>query len=86
MMRMESDLYHLCLAAVNKTLADQTVSWTNQVALGVVLAAGGYPADYNKGDKIEGLEGIDGKDCKVFHAGTQQQNGNIVTAGGRVYV
>ncbi len=84
MMRMESDLYHLCLAAVDKTLADQTVSWTHQVALGVVLAAGGYPADYNKGDKIEGLEGIDSKDCKVFHAGTQQQDGNIVTAGGRV--
>ena len=56
MMRMESDLYHLCLAAVDKRLADQTVSWTNQVALGVVLAASGYPADYNKGDKIEGLE------------------------------
>ena len=84
MMRMETDLYHLCLAAVNKKLADQTVSWTNQVALGVVLAAGGYPANYNKGDKIEGLEDIDSKDCKVFHAGTQQQDGNIVTAGGRV--
>ena len=84
MMRMESDLYLLCLAAVDKTLAEQSVSWVDQVALGVVLAAGGYPSDYNKGDTIEGLENIDTQDCKVFHAGTQLQDGNIVTAGGRV--
>lgn len=84
MMRMESDFHQLCLATVDGTLAEQTINWTDQVALGVVLAAGGYPNEYNKGDTIEGLEAVDAKDCKVFHAGTQQQDGNIITAGGRV--
>ena len=53
-------------------------------ALGVVLAAGGYPGSYRKGDVIEGLPPVDDKDCKVFHAGTGERDGQVVTSGGRV--
>ena len=51
---------------------------------GDVMAAGGYPDDYRKGDVISGLPTTDAENCKVFHAGTQQENGNVVTTGGRV--
>ena len=51
---------------------------------GLVLAAGGYPDSYRKGDVIEGLPPVDAKDCKVFHAGTLSQHGRVVTSGGRV--
>jgi phosphoribosylamine--glycine ligase len=54
------------------------------VALGVVMAAGGYPDEYQKGDVISGLPAIENSNSKVFHAGTQAENGQIVTAGGRV--
>ena len=52
--------------------------------MGVVLAAGGYPFDYNKGDIISGLEGFGAEDLKVFHAGTKDIAGNVTTNGGRV--
>ncbi|MGB5397534.1 MAG: phosphoribosylglycinamide synthetase C domain-containing protein, partial [Gammaproteobacteria bacterium] len=55
-----------------------------RVALGVVLAAGGYPDAYNKGDVISGLDSTDSETTRVFHAGTAQQDGNVVTNGGRV--
>lgn len=84
MMRLKSDLVELCQAALNKTL-DQTVTeWDERAALGVVLAAGGYPDEYAKGHPISGLPQDNSEDCKVFHAGTQQAGGEIVTAGGRV--
>ena len=53
-------------------------------ALGVVMAAGGYPDDYRKGDRIDGLDGVDSGDLKVFHAGTREQDGRVLTSGGRV--
>ena len=84
MMRMQSDLTRLCFDAARNQLENQIVDWSPQSALGVVLAAGGYPLSYNKGDTIEGLETISEQNIKVFHAGTKQEDDVIRTAGGRV--
>ena len=84
MMRLNSDLIDLCLAALNQELDKTSSSWDERSALGVVLAAGGYPDDYQKGAVISGLPTEEHEDSKVFHAGTQQRNNDIVTAGGRV--
>ncbi|MDG1293329.1 MAG: phosphoribosylamine--glycine ligase [Pseudomonadales bacterium] len=84
MMRMQSDLTELCIATVDKNLAEQTVEWSDSLALGVVLAAEGYPEAYKKGLVIEGLESVVDDNCKVFHAGTTQQDENVLTNGGRV--
>jgi len=84
MMRMQSDLVDLCLAAVDGKLDEQTTQWDSQFALGVVLAAGGYPDKYMKGDIISGLDGLDTHKTKVFHAGTAIKDGQVVTNGGRV--
>ncbi|MDH3589240.1 MAG: phosphoribosylamine--glycine ligase [Gammaproteobacteria bacterium] len=83
MMRLRSDLAALCNAAIDGRLADAQVEWDTRAAVGVVLAAGGYPGKYRKGDAISGLD-ENMADTKVFHAGTMQTNGNVVTAGGRV--
>lgn len=84
MMRLESDFIELCYAALNKKLDTFTPQWTNKHALGVVIAAGGYPGDYAKGDIIEGLEKISDKQCKVFHAGTKKIIDHYLTNGGRI--
>jgi phosphoribosylamine--glycine ligase len=84
MMRLKSDLAALCLSAINKELATTTAEWDERPALGVVLAAGGYPESYPKGDVISGLELCDTDACKTFHAGTALSDGQVVTAGGRV--
>jgi phosphoribosylamine--glycine ligase len=84
MMRLQSDLVELMDAALDKKLDTVTAEWTTQAALGVVLAAGGYPDAYRKGDAIAGLGDAAGMAGKVFHAGTQESDGNIVTNGGRV--
>lgn len=85
MMRLKSDLAALCLAALNKELASTTAEWDERAALGVVLAAGGYPESYPKGDVISGLDKCDTDACKTFHAGTAlDANDNVITAGGRV--
>jgi len=84
MLRLKSDLVELCLAALKGHLDRTDIEWDERVALGVVLAAGGYPEDYRTGDVITGLPTVDDKQCKVFHAGTRERDGNIVTAGGRV--
>ena len=83
MMRMESDLVEHCMAALNGKLDTQSASWNKKCAIGIVLAAGGYPASYNKGDAIQGIPNADASH-KVFHAGTSKQGDNIVTNGGRV--
>jgi phosphoribosylamine--glycine ligase len=83
MMRLKSDLVALCIAALEKKLNHCTIEWDSRPALGVVLAAGGYPDTYNKGDEITGLPEST-SDTKVFHAGTSNKNGKIVTNGGRV--
>lgn len=84
MMRLQSDLVELCLAAVDGKLDQHTTQWDSQFALGVVLAAGGYPDSYKKGDVISGLEGLESNNTKVFHAGTALVDGKVVTHGGRV--
>lgn len=84
MMRLQSDLADLCLAAVHGQLAHQSVVWDERVAVGVVMAAGGYPFDYRRGDEITGIAEADATGAKVFHAGTQRSNGSLVTSGGRV--
>ena len=84
MLRLKSDLVELCLAAIEGELDEVDVDWDERASIGVVLAAGGYPDAYRKGDLIEGIHAADDKHCKVFHAGTQVSNGHVVTAGGRV--
>ena len=85
LMRLRSDLVALCNAALDQQLDQVNAEWDERVALGVVMAAGGYPGNYHKGDIIEGLPAPDADpDRKVFHAGTATKDGNIVTAGGRV--
>jgi phosphoribosylamine--glycine ligase len=83
MMRLQSDLVSLCNAALDKRLNECTAEWDPRAALGVVLAAGGYPNAYNKGDVISGLN-TNITDAKVFHAGTKLVDGNVTTNGGRV--
>ena len=84
MLRMKSDLVELCLAAIEGDLDQVEADWDERPSLGVVLAAGGYPGSYRKGDVIEGLRGTDSGLCKVFHAGTASRDGQVVTSGGRV--
>ena len=84
MMRLKSNLADLCLAALDKNLANTTTEWDDRPALGVVLAAGGYPDSYEKGAVISGLPNKEQPDSKVFHAGTTEIDGNITTSGGRV--
>jgi phosphoribosylamine--glycine ligase len=84
MMRLRSDLVDLCLQAIAQKLDSTTAEWDPRTSLGVVLAAGGYPDAYNKGDVISGLEHTETATTKVFHAGTASQDGNVVTSGGRV--
>ena len=83
MMRLQSDLVELCLAGVDGELADMNPEWDERAALGVVLAAANYPETPRKGDVIHGLEQTIA-DAKVFHAGTSEKDGKVVTSGGRV--
>jgi phosphoribosylamine--glycine ligase len=85
MLRMKSDLVALCQAACEGVLDKQTSEWDERAALGVVIAAGGYPGSYNTGDVIHGLPLESATDAKVFHAGTRlDSQENVVTNGGRV--
>jgi len=84
MMRLQSDLADLCLAAVNGNLDQVDARWDPRPALGVVMAAGGYPDSYTKGHVIAGLDATGHGDVKVFHAGTKLEDGQVLTSGGRV--
>ena len=85
MMRLHSDLVEHCLAAVNGTLDTQSAQWDSRRAVGVVLAAGGYPEAYASGTAISGLDAApDSAEAKVFHAGTKLDGDEVVTSGGRV--
>ncbi|MCZ6829096.1 MAG: phosphoribosylamine--glycine ligase [Gammaproteobacteria bacterium] len=84
LLRLRSDLYQLCNAALAGDLEHQLTEWDQRPAVGVVMAAGGYPGSYDKGLAITGLEQADTADCKVFHAGTRVQDNAVVTSGGRV--
>ncbi len=80
--RMQSDLIELCLAGCKGELAGKSCDWDPRAALGVVMAAGGYPDDYKKGDVITGIEQV--TEALVFHAGTALNDGQLTTNGGRV--
>jgi phosphoribosylamine--glycine ligase len=83
MMRLKSDFFEVLLAATSEGLDQLEMQWDRRVALGVVMAAAGYPLNPRKGDAITGLpKDID--DAMVFHAGTTEKDGQILTSGGRV--
>jgi len=84
MSRLRSDLAEICLAAVDGKLSQVSVDWDPRAALGVVMAAGGYPGNYAKGTIISGLPRDEQANSKVFHAGTDSEGDNVVTNGGRV--
>ena len=84
MMRMRSDLVAICNATLDGTLGEQQTGWDSRAALGVVLAAGGYPEAYASGKIIDGLGNADSDTQKVFHAGTSVDGDDVVTSGGRV--
>ena len=85
LLRLQSDLVAHCLAALEGSLDQQTTQWDPRPAIGVVLAAGGYPGSYRGGDVISGLsDTLENSDQKIFHAGTALTEGHVVTCGGRV--
>ena len=84
LMRLDSDLLQLLEAAVDGDPNTAPPRWKPQAALGVVMAAGGYPGTIRKNDPIHGLDAAFGADAKVFHAGTTLRDGQVVTSGGRV--
>jgi len=83
MMRLKTDLAQLCLKACKKELSDEKLDWDERKSLGVVMASGGYPFTYEKGNVIEGIT-EESEDLKVFHSGTIYEEGNIKSNGGRV--
>lgn len=84
MMRLKSDLVQHCLDAIDGKLDSAETQWDERTSIGIVLAAGGYPESYDKGDVISGLENTETESSKIFHAGTAEKDGNVVTNGGRV--
>lgn len=81
---LEGDLVQIMLACIDGTLAQQDIEWSDHAAVCVIMASGGYPKAYKKGYPIQGLEAAAAKGTVVFHAGTAEHNGQIVTNGGRV--
>jgi len=84
MLRLQSDLVDLCDSALDGTLDRAAAQWDQRCAIGVVLAAGGYPASYTRGAPIRGLDAPQPDSIKVFHAGTALAGDQVVTSGGRV--
>ena len=82
--RLRSDLVAVCLEGCGGALDAVKLDWDPRAAVGIVMAAGGYPGSYAKHKPISGLEGLDSDTVKVFHAGTQLDSGRVVTNGGRV--
>ncbi|MBB6636028.1 phosphoribosylamine--glycine ligase [Cohnella thailandensis] len=80
--RLKTDLVDIFLASINGRLHDIEISWSDEAAVCVILASGGYPGSYPKGFPIKGLDNVG--DALVFHAGTAEKDGEIVTSGGRV--
>lgn len=81
---LDGDLAEICLACIDGKLAETEVKWKDEAAVCVVMAAGGYPQSYNKGDLITGIDAAEAGGAVVFHAGTAKTDAGIVTAGGRV--
>ena len=83
MMRLKSDLVDLLEAAIEGNLDNHSIRWDERSSLGVVMAAGGYPESYAKGDNITGIPDAT-ESSKVFHAGTAIEDNEIISSGGRV--
>lgn len=83
LVRLESDLYDVFDAVIENRLSETEIKWSDKKAVCVVLASGGYPAEYEKGKAISGLDTVS-EGCIVFHAGTKLQGEDVVTDGGRV--
>ena len=81
---LKSDLVEVMLACVDGKLAETNIEWSNEAAVSVVMASDGYPGDYEKGKTITGIDEAEKNGALVFHAGTAEKDGRIVTAGGRV--
>ncbi|MBQ9634195.1 MAG: phosphoribosylamine--glycine ligase [Schwartzia sp.] len=81
---LKSDLVEVMLACVDGKLAETKIEWSDEAAVSVVMASGGYPGDYEKGKTIQGIKDAEAAGTLVFHAGTAEKDGWIVTAGGRV--
>lgn len=84
LMRLQSDLVAACVAAIDGTLDSVSLNWDRRTAIGVVMAAEGYPVKVRTGDAIEGLQAASQDDVHVFHAGTKMQDEKVTTSGGRV--
>ena len=84
MMRLKTDLVGLCQATLDGRLGQASAEWDERAAVGVVMAAGGYPLDYATGHIISGLDAADGETTKTFHAGTRLDGDAVLTSGGRV--
>ena len=84
MSRLDSDLGEVLLAAAESRLEGTTLNWNNKKALCVVVTSDGYPADFEKGQIISGLEAVEAAGTTIFHAGTSEKDGSIVNSGGRV--
>ena len=85
LLRMKSDLINLCFEAAEGKLVESEIFWDERVSLGVVMAAGGYPNNYDKGFEISGLLEDETEDLKIFHAGTSlNKEDKVITNGGRV--
>ena len=84
MLRLKSELPNLCLKALARKLDTTEAEWDTRPSVGVVLASGGYPDNYKTGDLISGLDSDSSENQKLFHAGTIERNGKILTNGGRV--
>lgn len=82
--RMKSDLAQAMLMTIDNKLADYEFDWEDQSAVCVVLVSGGYPGSYEKGHPIFGIDDAEKVGVKVFHAGTRQENGQLLNSGGRV--
>jgi phosphoribosylamine--glycine ligase len=83
LMRLKSDLFDLLMHATDGTLDKVELEWDRRIALGVVMAADGYPLDPRKGDVVAGLP-VEAPDAMVFHAGTRLHDGQLLSSGGRV--
>ena len=84
-MRLKSDVVPILLAIVERRLEEATIEWYDDAALCVVMASGGYPREYEKGKLITGLDEVEKmQDVVVFHSGTREENGKVLTDGGRV--
>ena len=81
---LDGDLVQIMCACTDGTLSDVPIHWKDRAAVCVVLAAGGYPASYEKGHEIHGIRDAEDTGALVFHAGTAKRDGKIVTNGGRV--